>query len=358
MNNQLQAVLQNPQSWGQYDQQTQNALADLMKKRDEELSQSTIVGNGDTAVAMNPQNQLSVLMQPQMRQQMPQNYIRNNSTGSMTELPPSQPQGTQGPALDYSSPIEIAGAGKGYRVKGDPFSAMLDNGSKVSLGGDVAATNQRRMEDIKMQMAQANLTGQNIENQSKQTAIGRLAAPSGYRYSASGNLEAIPGGPADTAVAGKNKPPTEDQAKNRQLYERTTQQLPIALQTFDSMGKLGNQVGNLTGASWLTSPEFQRGDAALKDIAASYLYSVSGATANPGEVANLTSTLRPRIGESAESIADKKARLQQMVSSINTRANPQTAGQTSQPTTASSVPTATGPNGQKLYLRNGQWSPQ
>ena len=355
MNNQLQSILQNPQSWGQYDQQTQNALADLMKKRDEELSQSTIVGNGDTAIAMNPQNQLSVLMQPQQQPQqatMPQNYIRNNSTGAMQELR-SQPQG---PALDYSSPIEIGGVGKGYRMKDDPFSVMLGDGRRVQIGVDRQATNQRRMEDIKMQMAQANLTGQNIENQARQSGIGKQTAPSGYRYSADGNLEAIPGGPADPSVAGKGKPPTEDQAKNRQLYERTTQQLPIALQTFDSMGKLGNQVGNLTGASWLTSPEFQRGDAALKDIAASYLYSVSGATANPGEVANLTSTLRPRIGESAESIADKKARLQQMVSSINTRANPNQAGQSAQP--SASVPTATGPNGQKLYLRNGQWSPQ
>jgi hypothetical protein len=130
------------------------------------------------------------------------------------------------------------------------------------------------------------------------------------------------------ATGGAGGKVTEDQAKNRQLYQRTTQQLPIALQAFDSMGKLGNQVGNLTGASWLTSPEFQRGDAALKDISASYLYSVSGATATPGEVANLQSTLRPRIGESAQAIADKKARLQQMVESINTRANPnQSTGQ-------------------------------
>ncbi len=160
------------------------------------------------------------------------------------------------------------------------------------------------------------------------------------------------------ATGGAGGKVTEDQAKNRQLYQRTTQQLPIALQAFDSMGKLGNQVGNLTGASWLTSPEFQRGDAALKDIAASYLYSVSGATANPGEVANLMQTLRPRIGESEGAIADKKARIQQMVESINMRANPATAGQPAQTGNGASVPTATGPNGQKLYLRNGQWSPQ
>lgn len=118
----------------------------------------------------------------------------------------------------------------------------------------------------------------------------------------------------------------EDMAKNTQLYTRASQQLPIALQGFDALANTGNQIGASLIGTAATGPEYQRANAAVMDIAASYLYSVSGATANPGEVKNLAETITPKIGDRPQTVADKKARLQQMVDSIKIRAqggNPQ-----------------------------------
>lgn len=144
--------------------------------------------------------------------------------------------------------------------------------------------------------------------------------PVGYRLSTDGNLEFIPGGPADPAKGAGRKAPTEDQAKNLQLYGRASQQLPIVLKNFDALSSMGNQAAGALHPS-LASGEYQEASNALTDIAASYLYSVSGATASPGEVKNLVSTVTPRVGESSKSVADKKARIQQMVDSIRVRAN-------------------------------------
>ena len=338
MDNRLNALLSNRQSWGQFAPEVQNALADLARRRDEELSQSTIVGNGDTALAVSPQNTLSVLTQPRQQEQLPVNALRNNLTGATYNL---QSQ-TSGPELDYSSPIEYGGMGKGYRVKGDPFTAILGDGTKISLGVDRAASRAAQMEDLKLKQAQEQLRGASLENRQREAQLGDAGTVNqdllqkrfgklgeGWRWTASGQAEKIPGYEG-------SKMPTEDQAKNRQLYERTTQQLPIVIKNFDALGNISDQLGAKTGLAPLTSKEYQSADAALKDIAASYLYSVSGATANPGEVANLTDTLRPRIGESAETKAEKKARLEQMVNSIRARAFP---GDTSSKPVSSASPT-------------------
>jgi hypothetical protein len=168
-------------------------------------------------------------------------------------------------------------------------------------------------------------------NRASEGAALRGGVPSGYRISPDGrNLEYIPGGPADPVRGAGKKAPTEDQNKNSQLYTRAKQQLSILVGdgkgnrgTFDSLSGIGSQIGSaVPGTTFFTSNDYQRADGALRDIAASYLYSVSGATANPGEVQNLVMTIRPKIGDSPQTIADKKARLSQMVDSIKLRAQP------------------------------------
>lgn len=202
-------------------------------------------------------------------------------------------------------------------------------------------------------------------NLSRQEAGRGPAAPSGYRYTLDGKLEFIPGGPADPAVAGRGTgKPTEDQAKNTQLYARSKEQLKILVGdgkkdkgTFDQLAMTGNQIGSMVpGTTYFTSTGYQRADGALKDIAASYLYSVSGATANPGEVANLADTVRPKPGDSAQTIADKKARVSQMVESIKMRATPQLLNQ---PSGGGDAPQQTKTIGGKTYINiNGQWYEQ
>lgn len=124
------------------------------------------------------------------------------------------------------------------------------------------------------------------------------------------------GGPADP-----NRPrePTQDQLKNQQLYLTSRNQLKIIDDNFDELAKFGSQVGGKVNPA-LTSQGYQRAKAAISDIIANFIYSVSGATANPGEVATRTEIAIPFIGEAKESVADKKARIQAMVESIRIRA--------------------------------------
>lgn len=105
-------------------------------------------------------------------QPMPENYIQNSRTGNVTSLDQyAQPNALQRqlqPALDYASgPVEMNGM-KGYRVAGDPFTVMMPNGTKLSLGNDYEATRKRNMEDIEMAKAKADVAVKN--EQAKQLA--------------------------------------------------------------------------------------------------------------------------------------------------------------------------------------------
>ena len=64
----------------------------------------------------------------------PQNYIRNERTGAVTGLDQYQQQ-QAGPALDYSSPIEFGGMGKGAPPR--TRSAAIEEGHSIqACGGD------------------------------------------------------------------------------------------------------------------------------------------------------------------------------------------------------------------------------
>jgi hypothetical protein len=103
----------------------------------------------------------------------------------------------------------------------------------------------------------------------------------------------------------------------------TSKQLPIALAHFDALGDTVNQVAGSAGSAGniFTGPAYQQAKNAVQTIIADYLYSVSGATANPGEVATRAGVLMPAVGDKAATIADKKARLQTMVDAIKVRAS-------------------------------------
>jgi len=145
--------------------------------------------------------------------------------------------------------------------------------------------------------------------------------PSGYRRTKDGNLEFIPGGPADPAKnGGGSSPPTVDQAKANQLYTRSSAQLPIVIDNFDALASTVDQ-GKAAISLSLASGAYQRAHTALEDIAASYIYSVSGQAAPPSEVAALARSMMPRFGEAKGSLDDKKQRIQDMVESIKLRSS-------------------------------------
>lgn len=153
---------------------------------------------------------------------------------------------------------------------------------------------------------------------------GEPKAPNGFQYQPDGTLTFIPGGPADPSTAGKT---TEATRRNQQLATVITPELQSLIGngqtpgTFDALADTGNQVWNGVGLGNIaTSPQYQQAQNSLKTIVASYLYSVSGATANPGEVQNQVDVLTPKPGESAQSIAAKKQRLISMVEAVKAAA--------------------------------------
>jgi len=88
---------------------------------------------------------------------LPMNTLRNNTTGAeyQFESSPQGGAGRQSPQLDYSQPIEIFGQGKGYAIKGQPLSAMI-NGRRVDYGVDDAASKlaTQRAQDLAMKRAE------------------------------------------------------------------------------------------------------------------------------------------------------------------------------------------------------------
>jgi hypothetical protein len=153
------------------------------------------------------------------------------------------------------------------------------------------------------------------------------APPSGYRVAADGkSFEFVPGGPADPATASKT---TEATRRNQQLAKVIVPEVQSLLGdgtqanpgTFDELSSWGAQASDAMGPLGLVltggpDAKYQQAKNSLKTIIASYLYSVSGATANPGEVDTQASVLTPRPGEPAASVAAKKQRVATMVQAV------------------------------------------
>ncbi|WP_050596538.1 phage tail tip lysozyme [Mesorhizobium ciceri] len=120
----------------------------------------------------------------------------------------------------------------------------------------------------------------------------------------------------------KSKPPNEQQQRDAKLYSVVAPELKIVEDNFSALSNLSDQAlsavphGSDYGADYLKSPDYQRASNSLKTIIASYLYSVSGATAAPAEVENQASILTPKPGEAKESVNDKLARVRAMVDAI------------------------------------------
>ena len=109
--------------------------------------------------------------------QQPKNYFRNNSTGVVTSMDDSVMGGRQR-ALDYSSgPVEYGGQ-KGYRVKGDPFTIEMQDGTLVKTGQDVAATRARQKEDLALEKTRAEIA----QLKAKPTKVDETPEQKNYRF--------------------------------------------------------------------------------------------------------------------------------------------------------------------------------
>jgi hypothetical protein len=136
--------------------------------------------------------------------------------------------------------------------------------------------------------------------------------PSGYRTTPEGDLQFIPGGPADPATKGADL--TQAEQRNQQLATVIEPELATVEQNWAALTDAGNQlkdvdVGGSRPGRAFTTPEYQQAINSLSTIVASYLYSVSGATATDEEIRRQVDLLTPKIGESQESAANKLDRI-------------------------------------------------
>lgn len=82
------------------------------------------------------------------------NFLRNNTTGKTYEFQSAPGTVQNSLMLDYAQPIEIAGFGKGYRVKNDPYTVALNDGRTMQIGIDEEATAAKRKQGLDLEKAQ------------------------------------------------------------------------------------------------------------------------------------------------------------------------------------------------------------
>lgn len=164
-------------------------------------------------------------------------------------------------------------------------------------------------------VAQRNLTTGQI------AVISRPDAPAGFRFKGDGTLEPIPGGPKPAGAAA-----TEGERKAATLLQRldgSLAQLQAAVNQNPSASKpsvtaeLGRSlpfVGE-AAANVLNSPERQRVEAAQLDILDAALTLGTGAAYTKEQLQGYRRAFFPQMGDDASTIADKRARLQNVISS-------------------------------------------
>lgn len=119
---------------------------------------------------------------------------------------------------------------------------------------------------------------------------------------------------AKSLSSSSTKPPTEGERRNNQLATVIGPELDAVEQKWAALTDAGNQIkgAEMNGARpglAFTSPEYQQAINSLSTIVASYLYSVSGATATDAEIKRQVDLLTPKLGESELSTKAKLDRI-------------------------------------------------
>lgn len=150
-------------------------------------------------------------------------------------------------------------------------------------------------------------------------------APSGYRWNAAGGLEFIPGGPADPAMKSAGAP-TEGERKSATLLARLEGSLGQMNQAIDDdagaakPSVLAAIAGGLpfsgeTARNLVNSSERQRVEAAQLDILDAALTLGTGAAYTKEQLEGYRKSFFPQLGDSADTVADKQDRLDNVVNS-------------------------------------------
>ncbi len=149
-------------------------------------------------------------------------------------------------------------------------------------------------------------------------------APAGYRWTTAGELEAIPGGPA-----GNKATSSEGERKAATLLQRlefSEKQLEAAVKNDPTAAKPSLIANGLRGAGMeaaantLTGTERQKVDAAQLDILDAALTLGTGAAYTREQLEGYRKSYFPQVGDRPENIADKQARLKNVIDAAKTQA--------------------------------------
>jgi hypothetical protein len=221
---------------------------------------------------------------------LPMNTLRNNTTGAeyQFESSPQGGAGRQSPQLDYSQPIEIFGQGKGYAIKGQPLSAMI-NGRRVDYGVDSdksqAMTQAAQDRALKLEQVQQGLDAgaldiakKRMENSAMQSTGGAKpltesqgkAAGFGVRANDADSIIRDIGGSGDVQPG---------------LIKRTAEAVPF----------VGDALGTLT--NWTQSEPQQKVEQAQRNFINAVLRRESGAAIGSEEFDNARTQYFPQPGD-------------------------------------------------------------
>ena len=321
-------------------------------------------------------------MTAEVPQQMPQNWVQRGNDAPI-DLGPSQGMGAQqGPALDYSRPPVSYGGQKGYYVKGDPFTVVMQDGTRLSLGNDQAATRKRTLEELQMAKARQELEQGGVDSQLKRAQLAELMGqdpaqmmgggmsqgmsqggpvssqelagqvnaarqkflarrfgtpPTGHRWDEAGNAVVIPG---------FEKPLTEFQGKSsgfgvraatahEQLnaleggalggefdsfpgYQNGPVQPGVIKRSAEALPLIGESMG--TALNFTQSAAQQRVDQAQRNFVNATLRQESGAAISQGEWDNAKKQYFPQPGDDASVIEQKRKNREQVIGGFKTSA--------------------------------------
>lgn len=165
-----------------------NTLADLIRPR-RNLGFAGQEGELLNMLAMAPEDQMQ-----------PMNTIRTSSgeyitPGGGRSMQPVEFGGSPQPQF-RGSPVDVFGQGKGYMQPDGTIVGVNAQGQRfaVNPAGTAAAGQAAKDAELKRRMMQAQVA---TEEARARGDVAGTKAPSGYRFTQTGELEPIPGGPAD-----------------------------------------------------------------------------------------------------------------------------------------------------------------
>ena len=239
-------------------------------------------------------------------QELPVNTLRNNTTGAEYSFD-SAPRVAvaQGPELDYSQPIEIFGQGRGYAIKGQPLSALI-NGRRVDFGVDIASTVRAR--DLAMKRAEQllGLESGALDIGKKRLELGALQSTGGAKP-----LTESQGKAAGFGVRAEGA-----DAIIRSVGAGGDVQPGLIKRAAESVPFVGNALGTMANVT--QSEDQQKVEQAQRNFINAVLRRESGAVISPEEFDNARKQYFPQPGDHPGTIAQKLENRQAVIASLKT----------------------------------------